>query len=311
MAYKESELVLRVSRNVNPQVWDEGFYQNFMSLLFGNRKYQVEATETALRFMNSGEYQDLSALADENFHHNDVIKERWNDNFNALKNDLDLPDKLAATIDLATGTGKSYVMIAIALIMLASKKVKRVLVLVPSLTIESELTEKFREVIANDQLIKALGSDFIVPEILNGDSTIVENSIAIENRNAIYSAQAERNSIIDSLKDNGDTTLVLNDEVHHVYYSESNEWKKFIQDDAENGIEFKYVLGFTGTPYKSRTKSGMANEYLSDVIYRYSLREAIEQNFVKDIEYVSKEDIPNDKNERWQVILNSDRKSVV
>lgn len=305
MAYKESELVLQVSRNVNPQVWDEGFYQNFMALLFGNREYQIEATETALRFMNSGEYQDISALADENFQHNDVIKERWNDNFDAMKNDLDLPDKLAATIDLATGTGKSYVMIAIALIMLASKKIKRVLVLVPSITIESELTQKFREVIANDQLIKALGSDFIAPEILNGDSTIVENAIAIENRNAIYSAQANRNSIIDSLKDNGETTLVLNDEVHHVYYSESNEWKKFIQDDAKNEIEFKYVIGFTGTPYKSRTKSGAANEYFSDVIYRYSLRNAIEQNFVKNIEYISKEDIPNDKNERWQVILNS------
>lgn len=305
MMYKESDLVLKVSKNINPNIWDEGFYQNFFDLLFMNREYQKEATETVLRYLNSGEYHSLQELAKENFDKNEIIRERFSENFEAMKNDLPLLDKLSATIDLATGTGKSYVMIALALVMLASKKVKRVLVLVPSLTIEEELTIKFREVLSNDQIIKSLGTEFIPPEILNGDSTIIENSIAIENRNAIYSAQANRNSIVDSLSGNGETTLVLNDEVHHVYYSESNQWKSFIQDEREHNINFKYVIGFTGTPYKSRTKTGGANEYFSDVIYRYSLREAIEQNFIKDIQYISKEDIPNDKKERWQVILNS------
>ncbi|MFH7580842.1 DEAD/DEAH box helicase family protein [Lactiplantibacillus plantarum] len=305
MIYKESELVLKVSKNVNPEVWDEGFYQSFLDVLFKNRKYEIEATETALRFLNSGEYKNITDLAKENFNNNSIIRERFNNNFEAMKNDLDLADKLSATIDLATGTGKSYVMIALALIMLASKKVNRVLVLVPSLTIESELTQKFNDVISNEQIIKTLGDGFIVPELLNGDSTIVKNSIAIENRNAIYSAQEKRNSIVDSLENNGEDTFVLNDEVHHVYYSESNEWKKFINDDRNNHINFKYIIGVTGTPYKRRTKTSAPNEYFSDVIYRYSLRDAIEQNFVKDIEYIAKEDMPNDKDERWQVILKS------
>lgn len=213
MFYKESDLVLRVSKNVNPNVWDEGFYQSFLDLLFKNRKYESDATETALRFLNSGEYKNISALAKENFNSNPIIRERFNNNFEAMKNDLDLSDKLSATLDLATGTGKSYVMIALALIMLASKKVKRVLVLVPSLTIESELTQKFNSIISNEQIVKSLGAGFVTPEVLNGDSTIVENSIAIENRNAIYSAQEKRNSIVDSLKDKGEDTLVLNDEV--------------------------------------------------------------------------------------------------
>lgn len=305
MAYKESDLVLKVSKNVNPQIWDEGFYQNFLNILFDNRLYQKEATETALRYLNSEEYENLEMLAKENFDKNLVIKDRFNNNFEAFKNSLDLSDKLSATLDLATGTGKSYVMIALALIMLASKKVNRVLVLVPSLTIESELTQKFRDVLSKDQLVKSLGVNFVAPEILNGDSTLIENSIAIENRNAIYKAQANRNSIIDSLKNNGENTLILNDEVHHVYYSESNQWKEFILDSNDHGINFKYVIGLTGTPYKRRTKTGDANDYFSDVIFRYSLRDAIEQGFVKDVEYISKEDMPNDKNERWQVILNS------
>ncbi|WP_270252895.1 DEAD/DEAH box helicase [Lactococcus garvieae] len=305
MSYKESDLVLQVSKNVNPTIWDEGFFQVFLDLVFKNRPYQKDATEIALRFLNSGEYSNITELAKENYDKNPVIRERWNNNFDSLINDLDMSDKLSATLDLATGTGKSYVMFAISLIMLASKKVNRVLILVPSLTIESELTQKFKDLLSNDQYIKSLGSDFIPPLIVNGNSTIVENSIAIENRDAIYKAQESRNSIVDSLKGNGEKTLVLNDEVHHVYYSDKNQWKSFINDERKSDIDFKYVIGVTGTPYKRRTSTGTANEYFSNVIYRFSLREAIEQGFVKDIEYISKEDIPKDKNERWQVILNS------
>ncbi|GAB2021108.1 DEAD/DEAH box helicase family protein [Pseudolactococcus yaeyamensis] len=305
MAYKESDLVLEVGKSVNPQLWDEGLYQNFLSLLFNNRPYQKDATETALRFLNSGEYSNISSLAKENFDKNIVIQERWNNNFNSMQSDLELADKLCATLDLATGTGKSYVMFAIAMIMLASKKISRVLVLVPSLTIERELTDKFKDLLSNDQYNRSLGTDFIPPQILNGDSTIVENSITIENRNAIYQSQENRNSIADSLKGNGETTLVLNDEVHHVYYSEKNQWKDFVSNERDNDINLKYIIGVTGTPYKGKTSSGTPNEYFSNVIYRLSLREAIENGFVKDIEYISKEDIPTDKNERWQVILNS------
>lgn len=303
MEYKDSDLVLEVSKNVNPAVWDEGFYQNFFELLFGKRNYQKEAAEIALRFLNSGEYKDITALAKENFEKNEVIRARWNNDFSKMQDDLESSNKLSATLDLATGTGKSYVMFAIALIMLATKKVSRVLVLVPSRTIERELTQKFKDLLENQQLLKTLGQNFVPPQILNGDSTIVENSIAIENRDAIYKAQSSRNSIIDSLRGNGEKTLVLNDEVHHVYYSESNEWKRFLEDERDNGINFKYIIGVTGTAFKGRNKK--ENEYFSNVIYRFSLRDAIEQGFVKDIEYISKEDIPNDKKERWQVILNS------
>lgn len=303
MEYKDSDLVLEVSKNVNPAVWDEGLFQNFFEMLFGKRNYQKEAAETALRFLNSGEYKDITTLAKENFEKNEIIKARWNNDFSIMQDDLDLADKLSATLDLATGTGKSYVMFAIALVMLATKKVSRVLVLVPSITIESELTQKFKDLLGNQQLLRSLGDGFIPPQVLNGDSTLVENSIAIENRNAVYKAQSTRNSIVDSLKGKGEETLILNDEVHHVYYSESNEWKNFIEDERNNGINFKYIIGVTGTAYKGKNKK--ENNYFSNVIYRFSLRDAIEQGFVKDIEYISKEDIPNDKDERWQVILNS------
>lgn len=308
MSYKESDLVLQVSKNVNPEIWDEGKYSVFLEMLFKNRHYQREATEIALRYMNSGEYTCLKDLARENFDSNSVIQERFNGSFNAMLSDIGLPDKLSATIDLATGTGKSYVMYALAVCMLAAKKVDRVLVLTPSITIESELTEKFKMLAENEQLNAALGNDFIVPAIVNGDQTIVDNSIAIENRDAIYKSQEHRNSIVDSLTGNGERTLVLNDEVHHVFYSEGNQWKEFIEDKAQHDINFKYIIGLTGTAYKSKSKSAGANEYLSDVIYRYSLKEAIEDGFIKDIEYIDKADMPTDEDERWKVILDSHEK---
>lgn len=305
MAYKESDLVLNVSNNVNPLVWDEGKYATFFDMLFKNRKYQREATEIALRYMNGGEYNSLEELAKENFDKNEVIRERYNNNVNSYISDLGLPSKMSATIDLATGTGKSYVMYALAVCMLAEKKVDRVLVLTPSITIESELTSKFKALAENEQLNASLGVGYVAPSIINGDQTIVDNAIAIENRDAVYKSQENRNSIVDSLSGRGERTLVINDEVHHVFYSEGNQWKYFIEDQGKRDINFKYVIGLTGTAYKRRGKTGDANEYLPDVIYRYSLKEAIEQGFVKDIEYIDKADMPTDPDERWQIILDS------
>lgn len=308
MEYRESDLVLEVSKNVNPDVWDEGKYAAFFELLFRNRTYQREAAETALRYLNSGEYSCMADLARENFGKNEVIRERFHGNVNAFLEDIGLPDRLSATIDLATGTGKSYVMYALAVCMLAEGKVDRVLVLTPSITIESELTQKFRDLAQNEQLNAALGQDYIPPSIVNGDQTIVEGAIAIENRDAIYKSQENRNSIVDSLSGRGERTLVLNDEVHHVFYAEGNQWKYFIEDEGGHDIYFRYVIGLTGTAYRRRTKTGAANEYLSDVIYRYCLRDAIEQGFVKDIEYIDKADMPRDQDERWQVIVDSHEK---
>src|SRR5437899_3775813 len=51
---------------------------------------------------------------------------------------------LACSVDLATGTGKSYVIFGLARILLNEGAVDRVLVLCPSTTIESGLLDKFR-----------------------------------------------------------------------------------------------------------------------------------------------------------------------
>src|SRR5690606_34504810 len=50
------------------------------------------------------------------------------------------------------------------------------------------------------------------------------------------------------------------------------------------------------------------NEYFADVIYRYSLREAIEQGFAKRIEYVA-EDTSVSQNEKIQKIYDNHREN--
>ena len=125
----------------------------------------------------------------------------------------------------------------------------------------------------------------------------------IENFHAVL--EHVGSSIRDSLRGKGDRTLVLNDEVHHVYNRPLGrdktsqglkKWKEFLVDTDFN---FKYVGGFSGTCY-------IENEYFTEVIYRFSLREAIEQGFVKKIEYVA-EDTSQSKSEKFQKMHHNHR----
>ncbi|MBT9149252.1 MAG: hypothetical protein AAGB97_05560 [Dehalococcoidia bacterium] len=48
----------------------------------------------------------------------------------------------------------------------------------------------------------------------------------------------------------------------------------------------------------------MGNEYFTDVIYRFSLRESIEKRFVKTIDYVA-EDVSPTNDEKFQKIYDN------
>jgi type III restriction enzyme len=202
---------------------------------------------------------------------------------------LQLPNKLAATIDLATGTGKSYVIYGLAQIMLGLGLVDRVLVLCPSLTIEDGLLEKFRHLSQDATLLKAIPEEsrWKNPSIKTAEFTIKEGDICIENIHAVY--EKTGSSIKDSFGGKGERTLVLNDECHHIFNpiegrdKESQSLKKWKEFLVSSDFNFKYVLGFTGTAY-------IKDEYFNDVIYRYSLRQAVNDKIIKMVDYVSKND---------------------
>jgi type III restriction enzyme len=294
--FNNADLVLRVSKNVDPARFDVNRYEPFLDALCGTREYQKETVRVVLRYFLGGRYTNLRQLAEENFNSNERVRERFN-TFHEMERHLQLPDQLSCSVDLATATGKSYVMYAIARIMLAHGAADRVLVLCPSRTIEKGLTEKFRALSSDATLKSLLPEDSRVrnPHIINGSESIVDGDICIENFHATL--QHVKSSIRDSLAGKGARTLILNDEVHHVYNPTGKDlkrWKEFLLDPE---FGFNYLAGFSGTCY-------IEDDYFADVVYRYSLRQAIEQGYAKVIDYVA-EDTSNTPDEKFQKIYDN------
>ncbi len=301
------ELVLSVSPSFEPTKLRLSDWQAFLNVLCTTRRYQQESIQTALIYLFGGRYKSIEDLVKENFNKNAEIARRYNNSFTEYERKLQLPKRLSGTIDLATGTGKSFVMYGIAQIALALGVVDKVLVLCPSLTIKNELTDKFEKLASDSRLLNALPETAHIrnPRIINANDTIKHGDICITNIHAVYGNSSS--SILDSLGfGKGTRCLVLNDEVHHAYNlatgntTESKslkEWSKFLLD---NGFDFRFMLGFTGTAY-------IENEYFNDVIFRYSLRQAIENNFVKKVFYVDKDD-GGGENAKFQKIYQNHQK---
>lgn len=294
--FKNEDLVLKVTTNIDPAVWDEARYEAFIDELCGPREYQKDAIRTVLRYMAGGKYANLRALAEENFKDSPELEPRYG-SWRGMESHLQLPDQLACSVDMATGTGKSYVLYGVAALLLAAGLVDRVLVLCPSNTIEAGLLAKFRDLASNADLRDLLPTDakMRTAKIINASETIVDGSICVENYHAIL--QHVKSSIRDSLVGKGVRVAVLNDEAHHVANETGQtprKWKEFLLN-SEYG--FRYVLGVSGTCY-------IGDEYFADVVSRYSLRQAIEQRFVKTVQYIDEMPQTDNPDEKWQLIYN-------
>jgi type III restriction enzyme len=291
--FQNKDLVLKVSPNYNPKIFDPNKYEAFLDALCTNREYQKEAIRETLRYFLGGEYMNLRDLAEENYHNNSKLQEKYF-SFDDFVNHLQLPDKLSCSLDHATATGKSYVMYGIARIMLAQGAIDHALVLCPSNTIEAGLTDKFH-LLSGDKILKDLlppDSRIINPRIINASNTIQKGDVCIENIHATYITT--KSAIEDSLVGKGKRTLILNDEAHHVM-SPSNtalkKWKEFLLDTKYG---FQFVVNLSGTCY-------IGDDYFTDVIHRFSLRDSIEAKFVKSIRYVA-EDSSGSEDEKFQKI---------
>lgn len=291
------DLVLHPSANVNPDKWSEGKYDGFVDELCRGREYQKEAIFAVLRYLLSDNYPDLRALARENYNNNPKLSEAYGSR-EAMEARLQFPDTLSCSLDLATGTGKSYVLYGLAAIMLAEGAVDRVLTLCPSRTIERGLLEKFRQLAADDNL-RALMPGEYAPRIVDASETVADGCVCVENYHAIL--EHVGSSIRASFKDKGARTLVLNDESHHVATSssDSKKWKGFLQDEK---FGFRRIVGVSGTCY-------VGNDYFADVVSRYSLRQAIEERVVKNVAYVTEAPKTRESEEKWQLIYQRHKKS--
>lgn len=294
--FQNRDLVLNVSSNYDSKIFNPNKYEEFLDVLCEDREYQKQAIREALRYFLGGEYKSIIELSKENYHNNQKLQEKYS-SVEDLVSNLQLPDKLSCSIDHATATGKSYVMYGIARIMLAEGAVEQILVLCPSNTIEAGLTEKFRSLSANKTLKDLLPPDskILNPRIINASNTIQKGDVCIENIHATYTNT--KSAIEDSLVGKGERTLVLNDEAHHLMSPSDTalkKWKEFLLDPKYG---FKYIVNLSGTCY-------IGNDYFSDVIHRFSLRDSIEAKFIKLIRYVA-EDSSGDEDEKFQKIYDN------
>ena len=116
---------------------------------------------------------------------------------------------------------------------------------------------------------------------MNGTGTVEKGDICVENIHAVYIKN--KSAIRDSFLGQGDRSLVLSDEAHHIYSPSDKDLKKWEQFLADKKFGFKYLVGLSGTCY-------IKDDYFPNVIYRYSLKTAIDEKYVKDIFYVVDED---------------------
>ncbi len=300
-ALAPDDLVLKLNDTANGL--DISKYEDFIFELCGDRwEFQKEAIRTVIKYYLSTVYANSKQLFEENYKHNKVMNSFGEDSI-FLQN-LPFSNKLSCTVDLATGTGKTWVMYGVSRILLAEGLVDQVLVLCPGRTIKDELLKKFNNFNRNVTLTDALPkkSKILLPAIKQANETIEKGDICIDNVHKTYDHVSS--SISDSLQGKGARTLVINDEAHHILNPKESEdkttmleWKSFLNDEK---YKFKYILNCTGTPYKG-------DSYFSDVVYRFSIRDAIRQKFVKDINYLKKDET-KDWNQKWKTILTNHEK---
>jgi len=291
-----NDLVLRLSEKANN--FDISKYEDFIGELCGKREYQIEAVRKVIKFFLSREYKNIAYLIRENFKENQAMQEFFRDE-QELLGDLVCRDKLSCTIDLATGTGKTWVMYAATRILLAEGAVDNVLIVCPSRTIKYELLKKFNNFTLKSSLQSTFPKEakYRNPGIIQANTAIKKGDIVIDN---IHKAYDHVGSSIKDLRGKGRKILIINDEAHHfinanIHASTTEkegmlEWAKFLRNPAYN---FSYILNSSGTPYKG-------DNYFKDVIYRYPIRQAIEEGVVKDINYLER-----DESKGWKQKFNA------
>ncbi|MDO9567569.1 MAG: DEAD/DEAH box helicase family protein [Candidatus Desulfaltia sp.] len=289
LKYKNDDFLLRTDDYSEKVLSVVNKYDAFLDALttadFGHIR---EATRMAIQFFVSDKYKNTEQVAVHTYNQSPKLKIRYN-RLNDYLGHIQIRDKKSFSIDLATGTGKSWVIYAVSQIMLAEGLVDKVLVLCPSLTIEEELKIKFEVFSGNNvltQILTELDAAYPSPAIKSANVPILNGDICIENIHAAY--QRTGSSIPDSFKGKGQRTLVISDEAHHIYSKADANVKKWYDFLINPDYDFHYLLGLTGTPY-------IGDEYFHDVIYRYSLKQAMEDGIIKKIDYKVEEESDKEK----------------
>lgn len=287
--YKNSDFVLSIDDNTEKTLSIvhkyDAFLDAFTTAKFGHVR---EAIKKTIHFFISDKYKNTEQVAIHTYNGSEKLKNRYPSPKDYLDH-IRIKNKKSFSIDLATATGKSWVIYGVAQIMLAEGLVDKVLVLCPSLTIEEELKKKFERFSGDAILTKImteLNAIYPSPAIKSANDPIQNGDMCVENIHAAY--ERTGSSIEDSFKGKGQRVLVISDEAHHIYSGVDASVKKWFGFITNPDYDFQYLLGLSGTPY-------IGDEYFHDVIYRYSLKEAMEDEIIKKIDYKVEEESTKEK----------------
>lgn len=297
ISIRNTDLVLKFKDDAVKDILNK--YDTYLEALYNDDySFHRDAVKAAVGFLLSEKYKTMEDLAKENYLKNPKIKDRYSNKEDYL-NSIPLGKLKSCSMDLATGSGKSFLMFGIAQVMLCEGAIDKVLVLCPSLTIEEGLTEKFKDLNNRKELVdilRAINPEYVQSEIKNASETIQTNDICIENIHATY--QRTGSSIQASFKNEGQSVLVLNDEAHHIFSGEADikdkKWIEFLKDKEYN---FKFIVNVTGTPYYGSDN----NDYFNDVLYRFGLKQAVDKGIVKKVDAKTFDEYKDDKG--YQQIL--------
>jgi len=302
--YKNSDFILQID-DLSPEVLSVvNKYDAFLeALTTADFEHVREAIRKSIHFFITDKYTNTEQAGSHTFNTSEKLKNRYRDLPEYLEH-VRIKDKRSYSIDLATGTGKSWVIYGVAQIMLAEGLVDKVLVLCPSLTIEEELKNKFERFSGDAVLtkfLKELEADYPSPAIKSANDPILNGDICVENIHAAY--QRTGSSIEDSFKGKGERSLVISDEAHHIYSEADAAVKKWFGFITNEEYDFQYLLGLSGTPY-------IGDEYFHDIIYRYGIKQAMDDSIVKKIDYKVEEESVKDKgfDETYQNHLDNQQK---
>ncbi len=179
-----------------------------------------------------------------------------------------------ATIVMPTGTGKTETMLSI----LISGKLNRLLVIVPTDALRSQISEKFLTL----GMLKSPQAEILSPTALNPVVGVIEHkfkevenlrrflnhtNVVITTSQMIGSLAPEVQNIIVEI-----CTYLFIDEAHH---SEAPTWKSF-----KTKYDGKNIIQFTATPFRE-------DEKLIDgsIIFKYPLKKAQEDGYFKPIDF--------------------------
>ncbi len=141
LEYKNSDFVLRLDDSDQDVMAVVNKYDAFLeAITTPDFEHVREAIRHAVHFFVSKKYKTTTDLATENYRDNSKLQSRYESQKDYL-GQFKILNKKSISLDLATATGKSWVIYGVAQIMLAEGMVDKVLVLCPSLTIEEELQE--------------------------------------------------------------------------------------------------------------------------------------------------------------------------